>query len=186
MVGHAHPAREAHLTVHDQHLPVLHHRRVHHVGGRGCRVPRHQGPHHDGKRHHRRETGEVRIACSLRAAALARNRAARIPADDDACQSDGRGRDMERVRVRQFRQSIVRAERRVEYRGDEPRARSAVPQRFRAGPARLETVGSRQLAQAVDPREITRAVLELFRGSVFNALDGGLWTVDFGPLRGEA
>ena len=83
-----------------------------------CSQARRQDPPGPRRRHHRRDAGEVRLAEALRAADGARDRDLRVSADDDAHQDVRRGRHLEHVRLGELRQSLARAERRVERRGD--------------------------------------------------------------------
>ena len=98
----------------DIQSPVLHPRRIHAVVARAARKRGVQRPHPDRRRDHRREAGEGREPRRLSGAARCRLRDLRVPADDDARQGDDGRRRVERHRLGELRQSIVRAERRAD------------------------------------------------------------------------
>ena len=79
----------------------------------------------DRRRHHRCQAGQVRQPARLPGAARRRLRDLRVPADDDAREGDDRRRRVERDRVGQLRQPIVRAERRAD--GGRRRRRASPP-----------------------------------------------------------
>ena len=106
--------------------PVFPHGRVDAVGARGRRQARRPHPHPRRRRHHRCQASEVRLARQLRPAAATRHRDPRVSADDAAHQGAGRGRRLQHRRLGQLRQPLVRAQRRAQHRGVEPRTSRAV------------------------------------------------------------
>ena len=122
---------------------VLRHRRIERLVARAGRQARRQGAHPRRRGSDRRQAGEVRQPLRLPAVPRPRHRDLRVPADDDAREGDGGGRIVEHVRLGELRQSIARAERRDERRGQRSRPGGPAAPGLRAGPARARRSSTR-------------------------------------------